>query len=105
MTLEADREAIRQAAAGWAGISQELHFARLHVEYGDGKGDEFGYYAQRANINTEHNTFITAMRTALETGEKQLASVAEILEQIAEDFGAKDAEVADRFHQLETPHG
>ena len=105
MALEADRGAIQQAAAGWAGIGQELGFARLHVGYGESKGHEFGWYAQRASIDSEHNTFITAMTAALEAGEQQMAALAGMLAQMAEEFAAKDADVADRFHQLETPHG
>lgn len=105
MTLEADREAILRAAAGWAGIGHELGLARLHVGYGEGKGHEFGWYAQRAGIDSEHDAFISAMTEALAAGEKQMAAVAGILRQIAAEFGATDAEVADRFHALETPHG
>lgn len=104
MTLEADLNALKEAAAGVAGIAGELDLARAHAASGEGKGDEFGWHAQRAGIPEQHNTFITAMVEALADGQKRLDRIADIVLEIAADLGATDKAVADEFHTKETPH-
>ena len=104
MTLKADLEALVDAAAGVAGVAIELGFAHAHVGSNKGKGHEFGWYAQRAGIDTAHDTFATAMVKALTDGQKTLDTIAANMRGVAKDFGVTDATAEDDFHTLPTTH-
>lgn len=104
MTLEADLNALKAAAAGIAGIAGELEQARGHAAYGEGKGDEFGWHAQRAGIPEQHDAFLTTMLQALDDGRQRLTKISGTVLDIAADLGATDKAVADEFHTKETPH-
>ena len=104
MTLEADLDAMVRAAAGVAGVAGEVGLARTHAAYGEGKGHEFGFYAQRAGIDDQHDRFIGAMVDALGDGRQRLTRIAEIVQDIAREFGATDVDVADEFHTRRTEH-
>jgi uncharacterized protein YukE len=102
--LRADLEALLQTAAGVAGTATELAQARSHVEACQGRGHEFGWYAQRAGIDGDHDQFADAMAKALTDGENTLKAISDNLIAVAKDYGLTDAGVADDFHTLPTPH-
>jgi uncharacterized protein YukE len=102
--LKADLEALLTTAAGVAGTATELSQARAHVEACQGRGAEFGWYAQRAGIDGDHDQFADAMVKALTDGENTLKAISANLVAAAKDFGLTDAGVADDFHTLPTPH-
>lgn len=98
MTLKANRDALIEAAAGWDGIGNELTRAYMDIIGESGAGMAFGWFAQRADIHTEHDTFIGDMAAALLDGASRMREMGDILRDIAEDFGATDVDVADTFH-------
>ena len=98
MTLEADRGALVAAAAGWDGVADEVVAAQMELWSGNGQGAQFGWFANRAGIDSQHDQFITAMIDAMSTGSAKVREIAEALRRTAEDFGATDTSVADEFH-------
>lgn len=96
--MRADLEALVKAAAGWDGVAQEVRTAREELSTGNGRGSEFGWFASRAGIDTEHDQFISSMIDAMATGSTKLGDVAQALRDTAKDFGATDLDVADEFH-------
>lgn len=98
MTLKADRDALINAAAGWQGIATEFASARTDMLTGDGRGSEFGGLATLAGIDTQHDTFVTEMLAALNSGQQTMLDIAQALIDTAKDFGATDTHVADTFH-------
>lgn len=98
MTLEASRDALIATAAGWEGVADEILAAQRELWAGNGQGAQFGWFANRAGIDTEHDTFITSMIDALATGSAKVREVADALRSTAQDFGATDTSVADEFH-------
>lgn len=102
--LKVDLEALLSTASGVAGTATELGQARAHVESCQGRGAEFGWHAQRAGIDSDHDQFADAMVKALTDGEATLQAIADNLVNVAKDYGLTDASVVDDFHTLETPH-
>ena len=98
MTLEADRSALVAAAAGWDGVADEIVTAQMKLWAGDGQGAQFGWFANRAGIDTQHDQFISSMIDAMATGSAKVREIADALRRTAEDFGATDTSVADQFH-------
>lgn len=98
MTLKADRDSLLEAAAGWQGVAAEFKGAKADMMRGDGRGSEFGGLATLANIDTQHNDFVTAMIAALSTGQQTMSDIAQALIDTAKDFGATDTDIADTFH-------
>ena len=98
MTLEADRHALVTTAAGWDGVADEVLTAQQMLWTGSGHGSQFGWFASRAGIDTEHDTFISSMIDAMATGSAKLHEIADALRRTAEDFGATDTTLADQFH-------
>lgn len=101
MTLEADRNALIAAAAGWDGVADEIVNAQRELWEGHGQGAQFGWFANRAGIDTQHDQFISSMIDAMSTGSAKIREIAEALRHTAEDFGATDTTVADEFHNLD----
>lgn len=99
MTLEADREAMIRAAAGWVGVGGELGRARGLAARGDARGVAFGALAQAAGIDGQHDRFIGEMLDCLAQGRATMNAVADALRSTARDFGATDTAAADTFHQ------
>ncbi|WP_134738336.1 hypothetical protein [Nocardioides sp. 503] len=98
MTLKASLEDLAEAAAGWDGVSAEVSTASKELFNGSGQGFQFGWFAQRAGIDSQHDQFISSMISAMSNGVYQLHCMAEALRHTAKDFGATDASVADEFH-------
>jgi hypothetical protein len=98
MTLEADRDALVAAAAGWDGVADEVVAAQMLLWDGYSQGAQFGWFATRAGIDTQHDQFINSMIDAMSTGSAKIRTIAEALRSTAEDFGATDTSVADEFH-------
>lgn len=98
MTLKANRDALIEAAAGWDGIGNELTRAYYDIVGESGAGTAFGFFAQRAGIDTEHDDFIGAMVAALLDGGSRMREMGDLLRETAKDFGATDLDVADTFH-------
>lgn len=101
MVMKASLQALTEAAAGWDGIGLELHNAYSDIVGYENSGSKFGWYADRAGIPQQHDTFIAAMADALLAGEKVMNDVADALRDVAKDFGATDLEVKDTFHKLD----
>ncbi|MCW2853265.1 MAG: hypothetical protein JWM84_2929 [Nocardioides sp.] len=101
MTLQASLEDLLEAAAGWDGVSDEVSTASMELWTGSGQGHQFGWFAQRAGIDSQHNQFISSMISAMSNGVYQLHCVAEALRHTAKDFGATDTSVADEFHNAD----
>ena len=101
MGLKASRDALIAAAAGWDGIGQEVSDAQMELWTGSGKGSQFGWFATRAGIDAEHDTFISSMIDAMANGTYRMKQVAEAIRETAKDFGATDTSVADSFHNLD----
>ena len=99
--MRAELDALVAAAAGWDGVAAELQEARSRLQVGEGNGGQFGWFAHRAGIDSEHDRFVTSMIEALEAGQKSLRDMAEVLRRTAQDLGATDTEVADDFHDLD----
>jgi hypothetical protein len=98
MTLKVNRDALIRTAAGWDAVGQEFWTARSDMATGDGRGSQFGFLANSAGIDTQHNTFVTSMMDALEQGHKAMKDIAQALRDTATDFGATDTTVGDTFH-------
>lgn len=101
MALEAHLEDMVEAAAGWDGVSAEVSTASLELWAGNSMGHQFGWFAQRAGIDTQHDQFIRDMISAMSNGVYQLHCMAEALRHTAKDFGATDVSVADEFHNAD----
>lgn len=98
MTLKADRDALIEAAAGWQGVANEFAKAKTDLSLGDGRGSAFGGLATLANINTQHDDFVSDMIAALSNGRQTMSDIAQALIDTARDFGATDTDVSDTFH-------
>jgi len=100
MTLRASRSTMVAVAAGWEGIADELERARGRLVACRGHGKAFGWFAERADIDKDHETFNEAMIAALSSGSARARQIADALRATAKDFGATDLDVADGFHTL-----
>lgn len=98
MAIRADRDTLVAAAAGWDGIGEELSNAVSELLVCLGRGYEFGWFGQRAGIDSQHDQFATAMVDALSDGSYRMKQIAEAIRATAKDFGATDTSVADSFH-------
>ncbi|MFC7503910.1 hypothetical protein ACOACQ_16570 [Nocardioides sp. CPCC 206347] len=101
MVMKASLKALVDAAAGWDGIGLELHNAYSDIVGYESNGSKFGWYADRAGIPAQHDTFIAAMADALLAGQKVMNDVGTALRDVAKDFGATDLDVKDQFHKLD----
>ena len=72
--------------------------AQSELWSGNGQGAQFGWFANRDGIDSQHDQFITAMIDAMATGSAKVREIADALRRTAEDFGATDTSVADEFH-------
>ena len=101
MGLKENRDALIACAAGWDGVADEVSDAQMLLWTCNGMGSHFGWFANRAGIDTAHDTFVAEMIDAMASGTAVLRDVAEALRGVAQDFGATDVSVADDFHNLD----
>ena len=100
-TVKEDALHLAQAAAGWDGVSDELGSARLDIAWYQNSGSNFGWFATRAHIDTQHNNFIKTMIDALDQGGDVTTKIANTIRDIATDFGNTDNNVSDQFHNVD----
>lgn len=106
MSLQADLDALWRAAAGFDGIANEIRYSHIWLQSGRDRASEFGHKAISANVGAEHDKFIESMLDALEQGKRTQKKLADILSEVAKDYGSTDENVSDTFHKPDgTPRG
>jgi hypothetical protein len=92
---------LRTEAGEWAQRKQGLRDALDLIDNGSGKGYKFGLLAQNANLDGEHDHFITAMVKAVNDAIATYDFIQHALLSAARDYDGSDATAAESQRSLE----